>query len=130
MPTSAPGSPRAETAQDAIPYRKQNDSLAVDAGGALLAAGLMLALVVVALRYAHRRGLLDRWVVAAPKRSGERPRMRVESAARISPKTMLYRVRDGDRHYLLVESIAQTQLIPIDDDRPLVQSAATDDGAD
>lgn len=81
----------------------------------MFAAILLLALLVVALQLARRRGLLDRWIVATPARAAGRPQMQVEQALRVGPKTMVYRIRDGERRYLLVESTVQTTLAPIAD---------------
>ena len=114
-PAPVPAQPRAETAQQPIPYRDEGGGLAADAGGAVFAAILLLALLVVALQFARKRGLLDRWIVAAPARAAGRPQMQVEQALRVGAKTMLYRIRDGERRYLLVESTAQTTLVPVSD---------------
>jgi hypothetical protein len=104
---------RAETGQQAIPYRDDSGGFAADAGGAMFAAILLLALLVVALQFARKRGLLDRWIVATPARAAGRPQMQVEQALRVGAKTMVYRIRDGEQRYLLVESTAQTTLLPI-----------------
>lgn len=115
-PTGAQiGAARADTAQP-IPYRSEANGLAASTSGALLVAVLLLAAFALALRFAKKRGLLDRWIVAAPARVAGRPDMQVEYALRVSPKTTIYRIRDADRHYLLVESLAQTTLNPISDD--------------
>lgn len=114
-PAPVPARPRAETAQQPIPYRDEGGGLAGDAGGAMFAAILLLALLVVALQFARKRGLLDRWIVAAPARTAGRPQMQVEQALRVGAKTMVYRIRDGERRYLLVESTAQSTLVPVSD---------------
>jgi hypothetical protein len=110
---SVPAKTRAETGQQAIPYRDDRGGLAADAGGAMFAAILLLALLVVALQFARKRGLLDRWIVATPARAAGRPQMQVEQALRVGAKTMVYRIRDGEQRYLLVESTAQSTLLPI-----------------
>jgi hypothetical protein len=115
VPAPVPAQPRAETAQQAIPYRDEGGGLAGDAGGAMFAAILLLALLVAALQFARKRGLLDRWIVAAPARAAGRPQMQVEQALRVGAKTMVYRIRDGERRYLLVESTAQATLVPVSD---------------
>ena len=105
---------RVDTMQQPIPYREDGGGLAADAGGAVFAAILLLSLLVVALQFARRRGLLDRWIVATPARTAGRPQMQVEQALRVGAKTMVYRIRDGERRYLLVESTAQTTLVPVE----------------
>lgn len=113
---SAPAMPtRAEVARP-IPYRSESEGVASSAGGAIFAALLLLGLFTAVLVIARRKGLLDRWIVAPPVGRPERARLRVEHALRVSPKTMLYRVRDGERSYLLVESLAQATLHPVEDD--------------
>lgn len=114
-PAPVQAQPRAETAQQAIPYREEGGGFAADAGGAVFAAILLLALLIVGLQFARKRGLLDRWIVAAPARAAGRPQMQVEQALRVGAKTMVYRIRDGERRYLLVESTAQTTLVPVPD---------------
>lgn len=112
-----------------IPYRSDADGMATSVTGALLVAVLLLAVVALALRFAKRRGLLDRWIVAAPGRTAERTQMRVVHALRVSPRTTLYRIRDADRQYLLVESLAQTTLTPLSDrDIPVGTDDEHDDG--
>lgn len=117
------GAARADTAQP-IPYRSDANGVAASTGSALLLAVLLLAALALGLRYAKRRGLLDRWIVAAPGRVAGRPEMQVVRALRISPKTTLYR----HRQYLLVESLAQTTLTPLsDEDTPIRNDEEHDD---
>jgi hypothetical protein len=120
MPTTAPAPAstptRAETAKPSIPYRDEGGGLAAEAGGAVFAAFVLLALLVVVLHVARKRGLLDRWIAAAPTRAEGREPMRVEDALRVGPRTTLYRIRDGGRRYLLIESTAQARLVPIEED--------------
>jgi len=121
------GAARADATQP-IPYRSDANGMAESTGSALLVAVLLLAVLALGLRYAKRRGLLDRWIVAAPGRVDGRPDMQIVRALRVSPKTTLYRIRDADRHYLLVESLAQTTLTPIsDEDLPLHNDDGHDD---
>lgn len=112
---AAPAMPtRAEVGRP-IPYRAESEGVASSAGGAIFAALLLLGLFTAVLVVARRKGLLDRWIVAPPAGRPERSGLRVEQALRVSPKTMLYRVRDGERSYLLVESLAQATLHPVTD---------------
>lgn len=115
-----------------IPYRKEGGGAGGSLIGVLAMTVLMLAVVVVVLRFAKSRGLLDRWIVSAPvgaKGSREgRDAMRVEQALRVSPRTTLYRIRDGERGYLLVESIAaNVRLHPLRDGH---DAPSLDDGHD
>lgn len=122
------GAVRSDAAQP-IPYRSDASGMAASMTGALLVAVLLLAVLALALRFAKRRGLLDRWIVAAPGRAAERTQMRVVHALRVSPKTTLYRIRDADRQYLLVESLAHTTLTPLSDrDMTIGTDDERDDG--
>lgn len=115
-----------------IPYRKEGSAAGGSLIGVLAITVLMLAVFVLVLRLAKSRGLLDRWIVSGPvgttaNRPG-RDAMCVEQALRVSPRTMLYRIRDGERRYMLVESIAaNARLHPLrgGDDAP-----SLDDGHD
>jgi hypothetical protein len=103
-----------------IPYRKEGSGADGSLIGVLAVTVLMLAVFVVLLRLAKSRGLLDRWIVSGPAGSAANKAghdaMRVEQALRVSPRTMLYRIRDGERRYLLVESIAaNARLQPLRD---------------
>lgn len=103
-----------------IPYRKEGGAAGGSLMGVLAITVLMLAAFVVVLRLAKSRGLLDRWIVsgsaAAPASKTGQDAIRVEQVLRVSPRTMLYRIRDGERRYLLVESIAaHAQLHPLRD---------------
>lgn len=99
-----------------IPYRHESGAVAMPALGALVATVLLLAVFAAALKFARRRGLLDRWIVA-PRVAGDgRPALRVEQSLRVGPRTTVHRVRDGERRYLLVESLAPSvRLLPIDE---------------
>lgn len=103
-----------------IPYRKESDGAGGSLIGVLAITVLLLVVFVVTLRAAKSRGLLDRWIVSTPSggaasRNG-RDAMRVEQALRVSPRTTLYRIRDGEHRFLLIESIAtNARLQPLRD---------------
>ena len=104
-----------------IPYKHEGGGLAASATGAMVVAALLLGGLYIALRFARQRGLLDRWIVAAPRAdadAAEPAPLRVERVLRVSPKTSVYRIRDGARRYLLVESLAQATLVPLPEDAP------------
>lgn len=115
LPVAAPSS--AQVAHGApIPYRNESGAVAMPALGALVATVLMLALFAAVLKFARRRGLLDRWIVAPRVAEDGRPALRVEQSLRVGPRTTVHRIRDGERRYLLVESLApSTRLLPIDE---------------
>jgi len=115
LPAVAPSS--AQVAHGApIPYRNESGSVAMPALGALVATVLMLALFAAVLKFARKRGLLDRWIVAPRVAEDGRPALRVEQSLRVGPRTTVHRIRDGERRYLLVESLAPSaRLLQIDE---------------
>lgn len=105
--TSGPPAPSAvQAAPQPIPYRAESAVGAAGAATPFLVTVVLLGACIAALHYAKRRGWLARWVVPPPTRpQGDAP-LRVEHALRVSARTTVYRVRDGDRTWLLVESLA------------------------
>lgn len=115
LPAAAPSSTHVVPGAP-IPYRNESGTVAMPALGALVVTVLMLALFAAALNFARRRGLLDRWIVAPRVADDGRPALRIEQSLRVGPRTTVHRIRDGERHYLLVESLAPSaRLLPIDE---------------
>ncbi len=100
-------------ASAAIPFRQDHGAATTTVTGALLATVLLLVVAMLVAWYARRRGWLDRWVgqaaPAMPKQT-----LRMEQALRLSPRTTLYRVRDGSRLLLVVESQVNARVVSID----------------
>jgi hypothetical protein len=87
----------------AIPFRQEPATAGAGSlSGALLIAVAMLAVVAAAAWYARRRGWLDRWVGPAP--SPRAQSLQVEQTLRLSPQTILYRVRHEGEVLLVIES--------------------------
>ena len=115
LPVAAPSSTQISHGAP-IPYRNESGSVAMPALGALVATVLMLALFAALLKYARKRGLLDRWIVAPRVADDGRPALRIEQSLRVGPRTTVHRIRDGERRYLLVESLSPSaRLLPIDE---------------
>lgn len=120
----------ATTATATIPYR----SVSGNSGGDIAAAfGWTVVLLLVATGIAllaRRLGWLQRWGAVTATAAGER--LRVEQALRVSPRTMLFRIGDGRRQYLLAESRDGLQLLelaaPVDVDRPAAAQESPDAG--
>ena len=78
--------------------------------GVMAVTALLLAAAYVALRYAKTRGWLNRWlgqtVQALPSQS-----LHVIERLRLSPKTTIYKVRDGEGTTLVVESTAAITVV-------------------
>lgn len=101
------GPPSASTEQGAaIPFRQDSAVSMPEAGGLLLAALLLLAAFYCIAWYAKRAGWLARWAGAAANDGDSQRRLAVIERMAVSRKTVLYRVRDGEKEYLLVESSA------------------------
>lgn len=102
-----------------IPYRSEGGAAGSPALGALVVTVLLLALLVAVLRFARAKGWLDRWIVAPPAAGDGRAPLRLERSLRVGPRTTIHRIRDGERSFLLVESLApSTRLHPLDDVSP------------
>jgi hypothetical protein len=92
-----------------IPFRKTAAS-GPEVFGVLVTTVLVLAAFAALAVFARRRGWLDRWVGQAPLAADNKRRLAVVETLRISRKTTLYRVRNGDSEFLLAESSAPLQL--------------------
>ncbi|PWB29831.1 hypothetical protein DCO49_00230 [Stenotrophomonas sp. SPM] len=84
-------------------------------------AVLLLAVMMVGLYAARRRGWLQRWLGAAvlARPAGEQD-LRLVHTLRLSPRTSVHRIQSGHEAFLLVESNAQVQLqrVEVDDAAP------------
>jgi hypothetical protein len=99
-------------ASQPIAFRQDDADLATSATHVLLVTVLLLGAVLGALVIAKRRGWLQRWTGgAAPATpSAGTAGLRVEQRLRLSARTTLFRVADGDRRYIVVESTGGVQL--------------------
>jgi hypothetical protein len=78
--------------------------------GVLLLLVVVLGGFVAALLYARKKGWLERWGVVASVTSHAHG-MRVEQVLRLSPRSSLYRVRDGGQTIVILESNGAAQVI-------------------
>lgn len=106
----APVAPVRTTTQ-AIAYRPESASVAGSAIDVLLILVLLLGGVLAVALVAKRKGWLRRWTVGATLLSPTGVGLRVEQALRLSPRTTLFRVIDGNRRYLLVESTSTVRFV-------------------
>lgn len=104
----------APTATQAIAYRPDSSGIAGSAGDVLLVLVVLLGATLALALLAKRKGWLQRWTVGASSLVQTRTGLRVEQALRMSPRTTLFRVIDGERRYLLVESSGTVQFIADD----------------
>jgi len=103
----------ATTANTAPPiaFREEGSSGGADAAQALGMTVLLLAVVLVGLYAARRRGWLQRWLGAAVlARPAPAQDQRLTGTLRLSPRTSVHRIQSGEGEYLVVESSAQVQL--------------------
>ena len=70
---------------------------------ALLVTVLLLAATTAGLAFAKKRGWLKRWTVQPAGKPGA---LAIVERLRISPRTVVFRVQDGDRQFVVVESTA------------------------
>ena len=95
-----------------IPFRDRADVAVTDVFAVLGTTLALLALALVTAFVAWRRGWLGRWgaAPAAAKSPGED--LRIERALRLSPRTVVFRIVDGERRFLLVESRDGVRVLP------------------
>lgn len=93
-----------------IPYRKAPVASGAELFGVLTVTVLLLAAFAGLAWYARRRGWLDRWVTQPPAGESLSRRLSVSEVLHVSRKTTVFRIRDGDREWLLTESSAQANL--------------------
>lgn len=105
---SAPAEPTA-----AIPYRTSSEVSGGDIAGAFAAAVTLLAMAIAVAWLARRLGWLQRWGVRPTPAAVLTSGLRIEQALRISPRTMLFRIADGDQRFLLAESREGLQMLPL-----------------
>lgn len=115
-PAAAPPSPPVTTAATApIPFRESSVASTGDVFGMFAITLLLLAAFAGAAWYARKAGWLDRWVGKLPAKAGiPARRLAVVERLPLSRKTMVYRIVDGDRQYLLAESMGGVQWLPVD----------------
>lgn len=101
-----------------IPFRESSPTSAPEVFGLFATTLLLLAAFYAVAWYARRAGWLDRWVGPRPA-AGENPRqLAVLERLPVSRKTTLYRVRHGDKEYLLAESTTPIQLSDASESQP------------
>ena len=100
-----------QTTTQAIAYRPESASVSGSVVDVLLMLVLLLGGVLVLAWVAKRQGWLQRWTVGAAPLSRSGAGLGVEQALRLSPRTTLFRIIDGNRRYLLVESTGTVRFV-------------------
>lgn len=121
MKAPAPNANATGTVQP-IPFRRDDDEVVAHGWGSLLIAVLLLAVVAAGLRAAKRRGLLAGWAGVATE-AGAKSGLSLERSLRLSTKTTVHVLRDGECRHLLIESSVQTRIVAYpprttDEERP------------
>lgn len=96
-----------------IAFRSDEGDIGSSLIHVLLITALLLGAVLGALVFAKRRGWLQRWTgtpVPGAMPAAGAGALKVEQRLRLSARTTLYRVADGDRRYVVVESIGGVHL--------------------
>ena len=111
--TAAPATTTATVAAP-IPFRKTAATSTPEVFGIFAVTLFTLVAFAGLAWFARRRGWLDRW--AGPMRAGTVAGRRLSVLERlpVSRRTTLYRVRDGQAEFLLVESVGAVQLQPVE----------------
>lgn len=101
----------AKTAQAApIPFRESSPTSTPQVVGLLTTTLLLLGIFYAVAWYARKAGWLDRWIGPRPQAGDKTRQLAVLERLMISRKTTLYRVRHGDREFLLAESSTPVHL--------------------
>jgi len=95
-----------------IPFRKSAATSGPEIFGVLATTLLVLAGFAAFAVFARRRGWLDRWVGRAPLAADNPRKLAVIETLFVSRKTTIYRIRNGEREFLLAESTSPLQLTP------------------
>lgn len=96
-----------------IPFKSEDGGATASLALPLLVAVLLLALAVAGLWVARQKGWLRRWSAAAPVAGSPVGGLQVEQVLRLSPRTRLYSVRDGEHRFAVLESTAHACLVPL-----------------
>lgn len=99
------------TASRTIPYRESAEVSGGDVAWAFGAAILLLFAALGLAWLARKQGWLRRWGLAAGPDGPPGQGLRIEQVLRISPRTVIFRIVDGDRRILLAESRDGIQLL-------------------
>ncbi|MGH8108400.1 MAG: hypothetical protein ACREO1_06745 [Arenimonas sp.] len=97
------------TSSQPIPFRKDSVTNTPEVFGLLVTTILLVSVFAALTWYARRRGWLDRWVGPKPQVASQNKKIVVLETQRISQKTTLYRISNGDSEFLLAESSMQIQ---------------------
>lgn len=92
-----------------IPFRREDGDLGASLVDVLLILVVLLGAAAVGLWFAKRRGWLRTWTTTPPTEAANAG-ITVLQRLRLSPKTVVYRLKDGDAEFLIVESTANTTL--------------------
>jgi flagellar biogenesis protein FliO len=102
--TTATANASTSTSASPIPYRTTSEVSGGDVAGALAATVALLALALLMGWLARRLGWLQRWGVAPLAAAPGAQRLRIEQSLRVSTRTVVFRISDGSREFLLAES--------------------------
>lgn len=94
-----------------IPFKASADISAMDVLGVVGVAVGLLALALVLALVARRQGWLRRWGVAPEEASSPPRELRVEQVLRLSRHSVIFRIVDGERRLLVVESKDGVQVL-------------------
>lgn len=117
MSTTGSRPSHATSAQASIPFREDTSEGASGLVDVLLVLALMLGALLALAITAQRKGLLKRWAIASPIRPAGAGLL-VEESLRLSSRTTLYRISDGTRTHLLIESTATTRFVTLRTEEP------------
>lgn len=101
--------PATVTSSEPIPFRKDSVTNTPEVFSLLVTTLLLVSIFAALAWYARRRGWLDRWVGPKLHPTIQNKKIIVLETLRLSQKTTLYRVCNGDNEFLLAESSMHIQ---------------------
>lgn len=101
---------QAQPDNQALVFKSEQHAMGSSFLGVMAVTALLLAAVYVALRLAKARGWLNRWLGQVAQTATSQS-LQVIERLRLSPKTTVYKVQDGEGTILVVESTAAITVV-------------------
>ena len=92
-----------------VAFRKEDEGLGSSLIGVMSTLVVLLVLAWLGVLYARRKGWLDRWAVARPA-AVPGDGIQVLQTVRLSPRTSVFRLRQGQQEFAVIESPVQIEV--------------------
>lgn len=95
---------------NSIHFRPETHSFASQTLGVLGTVTILLAVCLVVVWVAKKKGWLDRWTTGAAGAANRDVALRIDSMLRLSGKTTVFAISDENGRYVVVESASGSEL--------------------